>query len=169
MRESNGRWAIQDLPCPTPVLAYNKHMGGVDLSDQLIQYYTVHRKAGKWYRTVFLHLVDIATTNAYILHKELSTAHQVQALTHKDFMVELVCQLIGRDKSGAPTKRTTIHAPVPIDTPSDPGQKAPKRRLRCQNCLDKEQQRRDTVWKCQCCDMPLCVTTNRNCFTEWHK
>ncbi|KAL7404239.1 hypothetical protein ABVT39_011859 [Epinephelus coioides] len=71
-------WAVRNIPCPTPIMAYNKNMDGVDLSDQLIQYYSTHRKTGHWYRTVLLHFLDITTANAFILHHEMSSAKQVQ-------------------------------------------------------------------------------------------
>ncbi|KAJ8370383.1 hypothetical protein SKAU_G00104110 [Synaphobranchus kaupii] len=99
VKDRDGRWAERDIPCPTLIVAYNKHMGGVDLSDQLIQYYSTHRKTARWYRTMLLHFLDIATTNAYILHREISSANQVQPMAHKDFMVELVSQLCGMDKA----------------------------------------------------------------------
>ncbi|XP_056107732.1 piggyBac transposable element-derived protein 4-like [Rhinichthys klamathensis goyatoka] len=64
-------WRTTTFPCPTPVTEYNKHMGGVDLSDQLLQYYTTQHKTMKWYRKIFLHFLDIASTNSFIVHKEL--------------------------------------------------------------------------------------------------
>ena len=168
VKDGAGRWAVRDVPCPTPIKAYNKHMGGVDLSDQLIQYYSTHRKTARWYRTVLLHFLDIATTNAFILHREMSSAKKVQPMAHKDFMVELVSQLCGIDKKGVPQSRRADHVPVPIITDTDPGQKASKGRLRCQRCLQVENRRRDTPWKCQACDVPLCLVLDRNCFVDWH-
>jgi len=40
------------VTAPTNSLQYKQHMGGVDLSDQLIQYYSVHHKTARWYRTI---------------------------------------------------------------------------------------------------------------------
>ncbi|XP_049900252.1 piggyBac transposable element-derived protein 4-like [Epinephelus moara] len=169
VKDRDGRWAVRDFPCPTPIVAYNQSMGGVDLSDQLIQYYSTHRKTGHWYRTMLLHFLDIATTNAFILHREMSNAKQVQPMTHKDFMVELVSQLCGMDKEGVPQSRRADHVPVPIVTATDASQKATKGRQRCKHCLQVDNRRSDTPWKCQACDVPLCVVVDRNCFSEWHK
>ncbi|XP_028265305.1 forkhead box protein J1-A-like [Parambassis ranga] len=122
-------------------------MGGVDLSDQLIQYYSTHRKTARWYKTILLHLLDIATTNAYILHREMSSVKEVQPMTQKDFMVELVCQLCGMDKEGVPQSRRADHIPVAIVSETDPGQKATKGRLKCRRCLQVDKRRSDTPWK----------------------
>uniref|UniRef100_A0A8C6SX46 PiggyBac transposable element-derived protein domain-containing protein n=1 Tax=Neogobius melanostomus TaxID=47308 RepID=A0A8C6SX46_9GOBI len=55
VKTNPGGWGTRPIPCPTPIIHYNKHMGGVDLSDQLVQYYIAHRKS----------------THAYLLHLEI--------------------------------------------------------------------------------------------------
>ncbi|KAL7374141.1 hypothetical protein ABVT39_022782 [Epinephelus coioides] len=107
---------------------------------------------------MLLHFLDIATTNAFILHRDMSNA-----------MVELVSQLCGMDKEGVPQSRRADHVPVPIVTATDASQKAKKGRQRCKHCLQVDNRRSDTPWKCQACDVPLCVVVDRNCFSEWHK
>lgn len=169
VKDEDGRWTVREVPCPTPIMAYNKHMGGVDLSDQLIQYYSTHRKTARWYRTIIMHFLDIASTNAFILHREISMAKKVQPMTHKDFMVELVCQLCDVDKSGTSQSRGTQHVPVPIVKQTDASQKATKGRLKCERCLLVDHKRSDTPWKCQACKVPLCLVPDRNCFFDWHR
>ncbi|XDV36733.1 hypothetical protein PO909_006462 [Leuciscus waleckii] len=101
-------WRTMTFPCPAPVTAYNKHMGGVDLSDQLLQYYTAQHKTMKWYRKIFLHFLDIAATNAFLIHKELSGN-----MTHKQFMEQLIAELCGVSQKVAPTQTSSDHVPVP--------------------------------------------------------
>ena len=45
-------------------------MNGVDGSDQILSTFSVHRKAMKWWKAVFYHLVDMAVVNSYILFLE---------------------------------------------------------------------------------------------------
>ncbi|XP_030012473.1 piggyBac transposable element-derived protein 3-like [Sphaeramia orbicularis] len=167
MKDRDGCLTERDIPYPTPISAYNKYMSGVDLSDQLIQYYSTLRKSACWYKTILLHFLDIASTNAFILHREISSIKKVQPMTHKDFMVELLCQLCGVDNSGVPQSRKTSHVPVPIASTIDPSQKATKGRLKCKHCLENNK-RSDTPWKCEACDVALCLVVDRNCFREWH-
>ncbi|KAM3842124.1 piggyBac transposable element-derived protein 4-like [Diretmus argenteus] len=170
VKGEDGRWTMKEIPCPTPIIAYNQNMGGVDLSDQLLQYYSTHRRNNRWYRTLFLHFLDIAVTNAYILHCDIRETQQTQHKTHKDFQTELVCQLCGVDSTGAPVNRRVDHIPVPIITPTevtDPRAKSTSGRHQCHHCK-QQGKRKDTKWKCKSCDVPLCLILDRNCFEEWH-
>ncbi|XP_017312676.1 piggyBac transposable element-derived protein 4 [Ictalurus punctatus] len=170
VKTTKGTWDTQKFSCPTPVLKYNEHMGGVDLSDQLIQYYTAQQKTMKWYRKLFLHFLDIAATNAYILHKELASKQLRDALTHKVFMEELTAQLCGMSQK-IPSKRASCdHVPVPVAKLStDVRQVASQGRRTCVLCRFQRSKKSNTPWKCGKCNVPLCLQLTRNCFEEWHK
>jgi ribosomal protein L31 len=157
-------WRTKTFPCPTPVTEYNKHMGGVDLSDQLLQYYTAQHKTMKWYRKIFLHFLDIASTNSFIVHKELHGN-----LSHKEFMEQLITELCGVSQTTAPKRTNSDHVPVPgAELTSEGRDVATVGRRNCVHCTTVRGKRQLTPWKCQACNVHLCLQLNRNCFQEWH-
>ncbi|XP_056242330.1 piggyBac transposable element-derived protein 4-like [Seriola aureovittata] len=121
VKEKDGQWRIQNIPMPTPVAEYNKYMGGVDLSDQRIQYYSVHHKTMRWYRLLFQHFIDIAAANSYILHKELSQKKQKQPMTHLEFMETLTAELCGLDIPVPPSRQATPDTRSKCALQSKPG------------------------------------------------
>lgn len=170
VKGKDGCWAVKNISCPTPISAYNKNVGGgVDLSKRQLQYCSTNHRTVNWYRTLFMHLVDIATTNAYILHCDISASKQVKPMSHNDFRTELAAQLCGVDSKGLPIQKSAEHIPVPITIVTDTRLKATQGRKNCQRCSQVDKKRRQTPWKCQACDAALCLVPGRNCFVEWHR
>ncbi|XP_063079932.1 piggyBac transposable element-derived protein 4-like [Engraulis encrasicolus] len=155
------------IPRPTAVGEYNKYMGGVDTSDQMIGTNSVHRKTRRWPMTVFQHLLDVAVTNSYILHKSQSTNMQARLLTRQQFQEELAAHLLGVTlKTGQPNPPpppTRQHLPVPCSSGHTKDQRASMGRRRCKLCS------RNTPWKCDVCDVGLCLVLDRNCFWQYHQ
>ncbi|XP_062393121.1 piggyBac transposable element-derived protein 4-like [Sardina pilchardus] len=170
-----GAWSSQAVPCPKPVVEYSKVMGGVDASDQLIQYYTAQHKTVKWYKKLFFHLLDIAASNAFILHKELMQEMHRKSMTHKEFLEELCAELCGVSLASsqpekAPPKRTAPVSCMPvcgIDLYTNGSRVSDGRRC-CVHCKMQGRQTK-TQWKCDLCDVYLCVQQGRNCFVDWHR
>ena len=44
-------------------------MGGVDLSDKLLNYFSFLRKSIKWSQKWLIHLINLVILNAYILNR----------------------------------------------------------------------------------------------------
>ena len=56
---------------PEAVYYYCSSVGGVDLSDQLLNYFSFLRKSTKWSRKLLIHLFNLVILNSYILNKKL--------------------------------------------------------------------------------------------------
>uniref|UniRef100_A0A3B4T981 PiggyBac transposable element-derived protein domain-containing protein n=1 Tax=Seriola dumerili TaxID=41447 RepID=A0A3B4T981_SERDU len=141
------------FPRPTSVTEYNKYMGGVDTSDQMIGTNTVHRKTRRWPTTVFQHLLDIAVTNSFVIHKSRCR-----------FQEELTAHLFGVDLKTGPEKTPgTKHLPVPTSSGHSKSDTASMGRRRCKLC------KKSTAWQCQECGVGLCLQPERNCFWQHHQ
>ena len=59
----------EEIRKPVMIDEYNKYMGGVDKSDQLLSYYGLKHRTVKWWKRAAFHLIDLAIINAYLLYK----------------------------------------------------------------------------------------------------
>lgn len=154
------------VPCPDAVVDYNQHMGGVDLSDALIGYYTVLHKTMEWYKTFFYHFVDIAVVNAHILHKEIinTKADGTKPLSQKAFREKLLLEMLEFARDSDPTPPATPTTCMPQYY----GEDATKGRKHCRKCFAEGNKRVKTPVYCRKCKVPLCLTSKKNCFADWH-
>lgn len=195
VKNAKGEWTVKTVPIPGCIKDYNQHMGGVDLSDALISYYNVLHKTQKWYKTLFYHCVDIATVNAFILHKEMCKLQNQPELKQKAFREQLILSLAGigsTPRRSAPHNHPGLVATVPPPSPSpaqlpgttpsaapasshlpayfveDMSGVTPRFRatLGRRTCVFCK--KKSPVY-CSTCKKTLCFTSLRNCYREWHR
>ena len=65
-------------------------MGGVDLNDQLLTYYSFLQKSAKWSRKLIIHMFNMVVLNAYILNKYYGT----EKLSHDEYRDRIIKFLI---------------------------------------------------------------------------
>ncbi|XP_021964974.1 piggyBac transposable element-derived protein 4 [Folsomia candida] len=147
------------------VVEYNKLARGIDLSDMQIHQYDTNRRSYKWYKKMFMRLVDLALYNALIMMREHHQKH-----SFLDFRLNLVRQLLeitGGTTSAKPLPQNEIPFRLTerhfiakcIRTGSD---KSSYRR--CQVCA-KEKKEKRTSYCCPKCEVALCVVP---CFEIYH-
>ena len=164
---------------PMMVVDYVNYMGGVDLSDQLVQYYSCLRKTVKWWRKLFFHLLQLSVLNAYITYLKYGR----QKITHFAFMKYLIMNLCEESAASCPTptpqrKRAGEDLPTrlkekhfPAYIPAKPGAKRARPVRDCYACNPKKKlrdgyRRRQSSFWCPECQRTLCVP---DCFMAFHK
>ena len=81
------RRAGQPKDIPKVIDTYNKNMGGVDRSDQMLTSYEIERKrVKKWYKKFFYHLVNVCVFNAHIIATKLGS--KVTQLQFREELIE---------------------------------------------------------------------------------
>ena len=88
----------KEINKPKAVASYNSHMGGVDLSDNLMVHFsTARNRLKKYYKKVFRHMLDMTLLNSYITYKALR-----RKVTRREFILTLAEKLISKYSSEIP-------------------------------------------------------------------
>ncbi|CAG2197406.1 unnamed protein product [Mytilus edulis] len=163
---------------PNLVVDYCKFMGGVDMNDQICQYYDVLRKSVKWWKTLFFHLFNVLLVNVYVLFKKYGKP--AKRRTHQMFRQSLIRALIDeavdaplpdntKGRKCEPIGRLTgKHFPQYIPAKEGAKRKRPLRDCKACNFAPKDRQgnrRTQTSFYCPKCVVALCVP---DCFHEYH-
>ena len=160
----------EEVRKPVMVEEYNRYMGGVDKSDQLLSYYGFSHRTLKWWRRAFFHLLDLAIVNAYIMYTE--APHSGRRFTHEQFRIELskgLLMSVAVDTMDDVT-HTSGQIPRPLPPPARLTERHfPGRLPRQANCVvcsgKRGKGRKTTTYSCKQCKIPMCVAP---CFELHH-
>lgn len=145
---------------PRLVLEYNKYMGGVDRSDQMLNYYSCEHKTLRWYKKLAIHLFQIMLTNSYFLYNK----YEEKKMNLYDFRMSIISSLLVPPTPKKEKQKLVNH--LPEYCPKDNQGNAKRRR--CKYCYQTKKIRKDSVYFCpQCPKEPgLCLTP---CFRNFHE
>ncbi|XP_037037947.1 piggyBac transposable element-derived protein 2-like [Bradysia coprophila] len=173
------------VDCPSIVKQYNSYMGGVDYLDSMIGRNKIKMRSKKWYMRIYYHLLDLTTTNAWILYKRVNFhrgTHRKHLLSLADFRLKLgvtLCRVnhVARKIGRPPTElerqislKRKHHSCSPIppkETRMDKTDHWPMwfdNRVQCK----KPKCKGLTSVRCSKCHLALCCNKQRNCFHEFH-
>ena len=85
---------------PTIIGHYSRHMGGVDLVDQLMSYYSFARRSRRWTQKTILYLLQLAIQNAYCIYYCYSRDRK--KLSHEQFIEMAANSLLAYDDDDWP-------------------------------------------------------------------
>ena len=152
--QPDGTFRYQAVPPLLP--AYNKYMGGVDLTDQLRKTYCFDRKSKRSWIRLFYCFFDLAINNAFILHKSSNEKKGLVSFRSVDFRLKLAhelldsCQVRRKRKNRGIDHLNWVPSIVcQIRKAEDIGLK----RGRCVHCLQTKPkcERGYTSFACSCC------------------
>ena len=158
-----------NVPCPVMLEKYNKSMGGVDKSDQLISYHRLLRKTVKYWKAAFFHLLDVAIVNAHILYNWFQLQNAEKPITENQFRDLLVLKII----STYGKQRCLIssnYRKLPLFKIYHGSKIYPlEEKSLCVYCKLHNSR---SATQCKCPDCPLnpalCQTVEKDCHSEWH-
>lgn len=179
--------AFTDVTAPKIIANYNKHMGGVDILDQSMEYYRTFMKTRKWTLKVILHFFDLALCNAWRLYKIESTAAAIPSnkifdllefrmqvadgLTNTPIRQKRISESDAESASEESNLRSIKRANQPSQAKRYDGYEhlpifdeiASPRVCRMENCGSRSKIR------CEKCDVYLCLSRKNNCYAAYHK
>ena len=144
----------KDVPAPEALQDYNQHMGGVDLTDFLRSLYPSGFRSPRWWLPLFWWTFDMAISNACILRHKARGTSTPDMLS---FRTALAGLLVGGYSGRKRTRDAGVgvgHYLVKTRTSSSYSHK------RCVMCR-KSGIVKKTLFECNACRKPLCVTCEK--------
>ncbi|XP_067661397.1 piggyBac transposable element-derived protein 4-like [Haliotis asinina] len=163
---------FRDVRKPKAVQLYSQHMGGVDQADKQLQYYMVLHRCCKWWKKVFLYLMEVSFSNALIIFKAANPGKRVSS---EKFRLVIATRCLegyerqGRARSGRPA--TNLERPARLTARHFPGKtqdKTPKGKISCNDCVVcsfRGAKRHQTTFICKNCNVHMCPVP---CFERYH-
>ncbi|KAJ8516774.1 hypothetical protein ON010_g18408 [Phytophthora cinnamomi] len=156
-----------EVACPRVLKDNQTLMGGVDVHDQLrLQRYSLQLaiECKKYYKSLFLGLIDLAVINAYIVFNARRTADGLKKMSHGDDMEEAT-----PSKDHTKPQRAG-HRPVQNDECTDDARGGDSS-IYCSGCKLTTSSKKPMSWRVFLCDK---VRHRHNgalmsCFEIWHK
>lgn len=160
---------------PETALDYNARICQVDKSDLMVGSIECVRRTVKWYKRMFLHLMDITVLNSYNLYV-VKTSKKVSLRIFSKRLIEQILETYGVvqrrargcSQAGLPDRllgRDYISRHFLEALPPTAGKPKAQRQCHvCKNTTKRAGRRKDVTTWCKECGVALCIS----CFKEYH-
>ena len=160
MIETRNKQNVKKLK-PQALIVYNKYMSGVNKQDQMMAYYPCSKKTLRWYKKIFVHILQLSFLNSFYLYNKFAN----RKCSFYDFKMQ-VLEILLPKKETVP-KLKTIHRLSKIENTKQDTKKNIKVTMRkeCKMCRIRSV-RKDTTYQCNVCtgQPGFCV----ECFFDFH-
>ena len=149
---------------PEIINFYNSTKGGVDSMDEKCAKYTCSRRTRRWPMAIFYKIVDICSTNSYIMYNSFPGNDSKRFKFVKTLAGKLIEEHV-RERLHSPfvTRELKVLSCRFLDIPYDPPPQEEVLEIRkyCYVCPSKI--RRKTKYLCEKCHRPICLQCSRKC------
>ena len=150
-------------PYPLVIANYQKNMGGVDLFDQMLTYYHYPHRFIKWWKYLFIYLMEVALYNSFIIYTKLQGQRGEIKIKYLDFRLELILKLTRFDERPRLEEeiiglkgRSLSHYPMRTGISK-----------RCVYCTSVGIDSKST-YQCNKCNVQLHTKGKKDCFDRYH-
>eukprot|EP00795_Rhopilema_esculentum_P005703 gene5703-10952_t len=164
-----GVFEVKEFLQPKAIEDYNKNMKGVDKSDQLIGSYNVLRNVKKYWKVFFLHLLNIAIVNSYILFEKFCKSHPERShlqrnkdcdqLSYREAVIRQLAEIESGEAPPAAVRNVSMFASGVAHLLV-----FSKSCGRCRVCPHYGDKQGRSEITSSGCEVHLCVKKKRNCF-----
>lgn len=147
---------------PQLVISYSRNMKGVDINNMMSSFFEFDYRCSKWWKPVFMRLINISITNIYILHRKFSSL-PVSKFDHKKFILSIIEHLLSKYSWKYKKREIDFKNLLLLKYER-------KKRRKCIDCKKLEKKRTDTYFYCRICHLENKIfhTVCESCFNLYH-
>ena len=145
---------------------YNFQNRGVDKMNENMSFYNIERRTVKWWKKIFFFGIEVAITNAKILHDKFFNSYP--GYDQLTFRKNLIMQLFSgycRINFGESVPKNPGSIPQKYINCLHSISFVPEQNKYCVYCYQRTRKEIIAMYKCDQCNKVL----HPQCFTEWHK
>ena len=155
---------------PMAIQLYTKYMQGVDRADQLLWYKISLHRQQKWWKKVFMYLLEVSCVNSTIIFRALHPDRRIDSTKCRLAIIHALLEKYPQQppsrlcrRPSIPPSRLTERHFLKLNTKLTPAGRpvSPD----CEVCSKRGVKRHQTQMMCRQCDIPMCAYP---CFERFH-